>query len=93
MEDMYLILKSSQSTIRKTRKKVVCCVCVCVCVCVCDRNTTLYQQKLSFLPIARLAMATGKNPVIIDNTNVAAWQMKPYVLMVSKTLHLLVIKS
>ena len=33
---------------------------------------------------ARLAMANGVSPVIIDNTNTAAWQMKPYATMVSE---------
>nr|XP_034971088.1 NEDD4-binding protein 2-like 1 [Zootoca vivipara] len=30
---------------------------------------------------ARKAMKNGKSPVIIDNTNVRAWEMKPYVIM------------
>ncbi|CAM5076321.1 unnamed protein product, partial [Eretmochelys imbricata] len=27
------------------------------------------------------AMKNGKSPVIIDNTNIHAWEMKPYVIM------------
>lgn len=34
---------------------------------------------------ARKAMKNGKSPVIIDNTNIHAWEMKPYVMMVGKT--------
>ncbi|NXP43854.1 N42L1 protein, partial [Heliornis fulica] len=30
---------------------------------------------------AHKAMKNGKSPVIIDNTNIQAWEMKPYVLM------------
>ncbi|KAM9248025.1 NEDD4-binding protein 2-like 1 isoform 2-T2 [Leptosomus discolor] len=30
---------------------------------------------------ARKAMKNGKTPVIIDNTNIHAWEMKPYVMM------------
>ncbi|KAM4790388.1 NEDD4-binding protein 2-like 1 isoform 2-T2 [Cyanocitta cristata] len=30
---------------------------------------------------ARKAMKNGKSPVIIDNTNIHAWEMKPYVMM------------
>nr|XP_020644295.1 NEDD4-binding protein 2-like 1 [Pogona vitticeps] len=30
---------------------------------------------------ARKAMKNGKSPVIIDNTNIHAWEMKPYVRM------------
>ncbi|NXH15786.1 N42L1 protein, partial [Bucco capensis] len=30
---------------------------------------------------ARKAMKSGKSPVIIDNTNIHAWEMKPYVMM------------
>lgn len=33
---------------------------------------------------ARKAMKNGKSPVIIDNTNIHAWEMKPYVMMVGK---------
>ncbi|KAH0625065.1 hypothetical protein JD844_033123 [Phrynosoma platyrhinos] len=29
----------------------------------------------------RKAMKNGKSPVIIDNTNIHAWEMKPYVIM------------
>ena len=36
-----------------------------------------------YLSLARDAMRTGNNPVIIDNTNTNAWEMKPYVLLVS----------
>lgn len=35
---------------------------------------------------ARKAMKNGKSPVIIDNTNIHAWEMKPYVMMVGKAL-------
>ncbi|KAJ1114153.1 hypothetical protein NDU88_002392 [Pleurodeles waltl] len=30
---------------------------------------------------AQKAMKKGKSPIIIDNTNIHAWEMKPYVLM------------
>ncbi|NXX68410.1 N42L1 protein, partial [Spizella passerina] len=30
---------------------------------------------------ARKAMKKGKSPIIIDNTNIHAWEMKPYVMM------------
>ncbi|XP_078513281.1 NEDD4-binding protein 2-like 1 [Lissotriton helveticus] len=30
---------------------------------------------------AKKAMKNGKSPIIIDNTNIHAWEMKPYVLM------------
>ncbi|XP_077197956.1 NEDD4-binding protein 2-like 1 isoform X2 [Paroedura picta] len=30
---------------------------------------------------ARKAMKNGKSPVVIDNTNIHAWEMKPYVIM------------
>ncbi|KAM4699130.1 NEDD4-binding protein 2-like 1 isoform 2-T2 [Discoglossus pictus] len=30
---------------------------------------------------ARQAMNRGKTPIIIDNTNIQAWEMKPYVIM------------
>ncbi|XP_056184676.1 NEDD4-binding protein 2-like 1 isoform X3 [Falco biarmicus] len=30
---------------------------------------------------ARKAMKNGKSPVIVDNTNIHAWEMKPYVMM------------
>ncbi len=33
-------------------------------------------------PIAGDAMREGKSPVIVDNTNTCAWEMKPYVNMV-----------
>uniref|UniRef100_A0A8C7WSA7 Uncharacterized protein n=1 Tax=Oryzias sinensis TaxID=183150 RepID=A0A8C7WSA7_9TELE len=29
------------------------------------------------------ALCDGRSPVIIDNTNLEAWEMKPYVKMVS----------
>ncbi len=38
---------------------------------------------LPWLRSAGNAMRAGKSPVVIDNTNSAAWEMKPYVLMVS----------
>lgn len=39
-------------------------------------------QTLQFLT-AEDAMRDGRSPVIIDNTNIQAWEMKPYVRMVS----------
>uniref|UniRef100_A0A8C5QY34 NEDD4-binding protein 2-like 1 n=1 Tax=Leptobrachium leishanense TaxID=445787 RepID=A0A8C5QY34_9ANUR len=30
---------------------------------------------------ARKAMSRGKTPIIIDNTNIQAWEMKPYAVM------------
>ncbi|XP_051783153.1 NEDD4-binding protein 2-like 1 isoform X1 [Erpetoichthys calabaricus] len=32
---------------------------------------------------AKEAMEEGLNPIIIDNTNIHAWEMKPYVRMIS----------
>ncbi|KAL7983399.1 hypothetical protein Chor_000275 [Crotalus horridus] len=34
-----------------------------------------------FNPDSHKAMKNGKSPVIIDNTNIHAWEMKPYVIM------------
>lgn len=31
---------------------------------------------------AKNAMHDGRSPIIIDNTNIQAWEMKPYVRMV-----------
>ena len=42
--------------------------------------------SLPLLP-ARDAMKAGRSPVIIDNTNTNAWEMKPYVLLVSQSLN------
>ncbi|KAM4699129.1 NEDD4-binding protein 2-like 1 isoform 1-T1 [Discoglossus pictus] len=33
---------------------------------------------------ARQAMNRGKTPIIIDNTNIQAWEMKPYVIMMGE---------
>ncbi|XP_063285508.1 NEDD4-binding protein 2-like 1 isoform X2 [Pelobates fuscus] len=52
-----------------------------------DDGTYLYDHDL--LPEAhrwnqkraRKAMNKGKTPIIIDNTNVQAWEMKPYAVM------------
>lgn len=43
-----------------------------------------------FLPFqtAKDAMQDGRSPVIIDNTNLQAWEMKPYVKMVSTGFYL-----
>jgi len=38
---------------------------------------------------AQEVMRTGWNPVIIDNTNVQAWQMLPYVRLVCHSPHFL----
>lgn len=35
---------------------------------------------------AKDAMRDGRSPIIIDNTNTQAWEMKPYVQMVSMGL-------
>ena len=32
--------------------------------------------------LAHEALQSGLSPIIIDNTNTAAWEMKPYVTMV-----------
>ncbi|NXS49032.1 N42L1 protein, partial [Balaeniceps rex] len=34
---------------------------------------------------AHQAMKNGKSPVIIDNTNIHAWEMKPYLMMARET--------
>lgn len=36
-----------------------------------------------FFISAKQAINQGRSPVIIDNTNTQAWEMKPYVEMVS----------
>ena len=41
------------------------------------------KYRYVVLSSARDAMKTGNSPVIIDNTNTNAWEMKPYVLLVS----------
>ncbi|MEE6472503.1 hypothetical protein FKM82_009626 [Ascaphus truei] len=35
---------------------------------------------------ASKAMKRGKTPIIIDNTNIQAWEMKPYAIMVSTVI-------
>lgn len=42
-----------------------------------------YFVILFSLIIAKQAMWDRLTPVIIDNTNVQAWEMKPYVMAVS----------
>ncbi|XP_038261536.1 NEDD4-binding protein 2-like 1 isoform X1 [Dermochelys coriacea] len=42
----------------------------------CLEEAHLWNQKR-----AHKAMKNGKSPVIIDNTNIHAWEMKPYVIM------------
>ncbi|XP_077666186.1 NEDD4-binding protein 2-like 1 isoform X2 [Eretmochelys imbricata] len=42
----------------------------------CLDEAHLWNQKR-----AHKAMKNGKSPVIIDNTNIHAWEMKPYVIM------------
>lgn len=45
----------------------------------------LFQCIVTFLQFltAEDAMRDGRSPIIIDNTNIQAWEMKPYVRMVS----------
>lgn len=38
---------------------------------------------------ARQAMDQGRSPIIIDNTNTQAWEMKPYVEAVNKAAYFL----
>lgn len=38
---------------------------------------------LVILFIAKEAFEKGANPIIIDNTNMQAWEMRPYVAQVS----------
>lgn len=40
-------------------------------------------QNLFLIFSARSALHDGRSPIIIDNTNIQAWEMKPYVKMVS----------
>jgi hypothetical protein len=35
---------------------------------------------------ARKAMRNGISPIIIDNTNLHAWEMKPYAVMVGRSI-------
>lgn len=35
-------------------------------------------------PVAKEAFERGTNPIIIDNTNMQGWEMKPYVVQVSQ---------
>lgn len=35
---------------------------------------------------ARKAMQNGISPIIIDNTNLHAWEMKPYAVMVGRSI-------
>lgn len=35
-------------------------------------------------PTAKEAFERGTNPIIIDNTNMQGWEMKPYVAQVSQ---------
>lgn len=44
----------------------------------CARSVLFFACLLS----AEDAMRDGRSPVIIDNTNIQAWEMKPYVQMV-----------
>lgn len=37
-------------------------------------------------PAAKDAFERGSNPIIIDNTNMQGWEMKPYVAQVSRLL-------
>lgn len=46
-----------------------------------------YLHAVSFVA-AKQAMEQGKSPVIIDNTNTQAWEMKPYVEVVGFTVKL-----
>ena len=42
---------------------------------------------------AKNAMHDGRSPIIIDNTNVQAWEMKPYVSMVFDFSHVFISKE
>lgn len=37
---------------------------------------------------AKKAMQNGISPIIIDNTNLHAWEMKPYAVMVGRSITL-----
>ena len=54
-----------------------------VLICYCRESKYRYIINILSLSLARDAMKTGNSPVIIDNTNTNAWEMKPYVLLVS----------
>ena len=47
------------------------------------RGVFLVRFSSSFVPAAREAMLIENSPVVIDNTNTSAWEMKPYVDIVS----------
>ena len=46
-------------------------------------DNILYAFTSVFSALAEQAMKDGKSPVIIDNTNLEKWEMKPYAEMVS----------
>lgn len=49
--------------------------------CVRAISTSLLYFNVCLLS-AKNAMHDGRSPIIIDNTNIQAWEMKPYVSMV-----------
>lgn len=46
------------------------------------KNCTVAYLPYS-CPTAKEAFEKGNNPIIIDNTNMQGWEMKPYVAQVS----------
>ena len=92
---MYAYERSKPSTVRMYCVKVCMMFCFSVCT-VCTRITLaricgmskeecdiLYTFKSVFSALAQQAVKEGRSPVIIDNTNLEIWEMKPYAEMVS----------
>lgn len=48
----------------------------------------MFFPALSFLDqlyhIAKESFQMGANPIVIDNTNMQSWEMRPYVIQVSQ---------
>ena len=60
------------------------CLCIYAAVYMYILQCVMCECACSYLfPLARDAMKKGRSPVVIDNTNTNAWEMKPYVLLVS----------
>lgn len=54
-----------------------------VCICRLNKQPDLMQCLSFFFFLAKEAFEKGQTPIIIDNTNMQCWEMKPYVAMVS----------
>lgn len=67
-----------------------CNICMCVLAAVVLKqevicfSCTVLSLLCKHHPIAKEAFERGNNPIIIDNTNMQGWEMKPYVVQVSQ---------